>query len=104
MSTPIHYEPVPQITPNVVVADPRVRKVVNIVLGVSALVLPIAGMIDRGVTEFNFDPWLMIAGEINLFLVGVFNLGVINPNIPSATFDRKVERQMRAEGMNGGRG
>jgi hypothetical protein len=83
-------QPLPQITPNVVVANPAVRKVANIVLGVAALVLPIAGIVDAGAEAIDWSSWLPIAAQIDLFLLGAFNLGVINPNIPTAETDRRI--------------
>jgi hypothetical protein len=82
--------PVPSLTPNVVVGNPAVRRVANVVLGITALVLPILGIIDAGSEPINFGAWLPIVAQIDLFLLGAFNLGVINPNIPSAQGDAQI--------------
>jgi hypothetical protein len=95
----------PSLTPNVVVANPHVRKVMNVVLGITALILPILGIVDAGAEGFSFGAWLPIAAQIDLFLIGAFNLGVINQNIPTATFDAKVDAKLaRGEGMGNGGG
>jgi hypothetical protein len=73
----------PSVTPNVIVGNPAVRKVVNIILGVSALVLPIAGILDQYVAG-DWSPVLLPAGAITLFIAGAFGLTVTVPNIPSA--------------------
>jgi hypothetical protein len=73
----------PNNTPNVVVTDPRVRKVAGIVLGVAALVLPIAQIIDSSAENLDWSQFLNPATAIALFLAGAFQLGITTPNVPS---------------------
>lgn len=75
--------PIPSPTPNVVVSNPTVRKAVNIVLGVAALVLPIVAIIDAGAANFDWSGITGPATAITLFLAGAFGLGVTVPNIPA---------------------
>jgi hypothetical protein len=86
MSTPS----IPSVTPNVVVANPAVRKGVGVVLGIAALILPIAGILDQYVAG-DWSPVLLPAGAIALFLSGAFGLGVTIPNIPSPGANVAVE-------------
>jgi hypothetical protein len=94
-------EPLPSITPNVVVQNPAVRKVANIILGVAGLALPIAAMIDAGAEAIDFGAWLPIASQINLFLLGVFNISVVNPNIPTYKVDRRTAARVAAKPFEG---
>lgn len=70
-------------TPNVVVSDPRVRKVANIIIGALLVVLPTAGILDGSSTAIDFSGWLLPAMAVTSFLAGVFNVAVTVPNIPS---------------------
>ena len=72
----------PSETPNVVVHNPRVRKVVNWVLGIALIVFPAAGVLDASSPELDFSTWLIPASAVTSFLAGVFGLSVISPNIP----------------------
>lgn len=72
----------PANTPNVVVANPKVRKVANVVLGAALVVLPAAGVLDASSPELDFSQWLVPATAVTSFLAGVFGLAVITPNIP----------------------
>ncbi len=87
MSTPIN----PSVTPNVVISNPDVRRVLNIVLGVAALVIPIAGIIDGSAPAFDWSPFLIPAGQIELFLLGALAVGVTAPNIPFKNAQIAVE-------------
>jgi hypothetical protein len=73
----------PSETPNVVVSDPRVRKVANIVLGAALIVFPAAGILDASSTALDFSSWLLPATAVTSFLAGVFGLAVTTPNVPS---------------------
>lgn len=70
-------------TPNVVVSDPRVRKVANIIIGALLVVLPTAGILDGSSSAIDFSGWLLPAMAVTSFLAGVFNVAVTVPNIPS---------------------
>lgn len=82
--TPIPVSPEPvAITPNVVVSNPAVRRVVNIVLGVAATVTTIAVVIDTALPQIDIMEFTKPAGLIILGIAGVFNLAVTVPNIPT---------------------
>ena len=74
----------PHYTPNVVVGNPYVRKVANIVLGAALIIFPAAGILDASSPELDFSQWLIPATAVTSFLAGVFGLAVTTPNIPSA--------------------
>lgn len=82
--------PIPSPTPNVVVSNPFVRKIVGIVLGTAALILPVAGIIDMYSDAIDWSFWTVPAGAIVLFLGGAFGLGVTVPNVPVAKPDQNV--------------
>ena len=77
--------PEPHYTPNVVVGDPRVRKVANVILGVALIVFPAAGVLDATAPGLDFSEWLIPATAVTSFLAGVFGLAVTTPNVPSST-------------------
>lgn len=84
MTTPNpHAEPAPTETPNVVVHNPQVRKVANIVLGAALVVFPAAGILDASSDALDFSAWLVPALAVTSFLAGVFGLAVTTPNVPS---------------------
>lgn len=69
-------------TPNVVVADPRVRKVANIILGVALIVFPAAAVLDATSPGLDFSVWLIPATAVTSFLAGLFGVFVTVQNIP----------------------
>lgn len=69
-------------TPNVVVQNPHVRKVANIVLGVALIVFPAAAVLDSTAPGIDFSEWLIPATAVTSFLAGVFNVAVTVPNVP----------------------
>lgn len=74
----------PSTTPNVVVANPAVRRAVGWVLGITGLILPIAGIIDGKVDAVDWSTPLGIASEVTLFLAGAFGTFVTVPNVPKS--------------------
>jgi len=70
-------------TPNVVLQNPVVRKVLNYGLGIAALVLPIATLIDGALDNVDWSEPLQVASQIALFLTGALAVGVTAQNIPS---------------------
>ena len=70
------------LTPNVVVQNPTVRKVANVVLGTAGIVLSSAVVLDVASPAFDWTaittPGLALYG----FLAGVFGLAVTTPNVP----------------------
>lgn len=73
----------PSVTPNVVVQDPRVRKVAGNVLGVSSLVLSIATLVDGAIPAADYSYVTGPAAVIIAGLFGIFQLAVTSPNVPS---------------------
>jgi hypothetical protein len=74
----------PSTTPNVVVGNPHVRKVANVVLGVALIVFPAAAVLDASSPGLDFSQWLIPATAVTSFLAGVFGLAVTTPNVPSS--------------------
>lgn len=70
-------------TPNVVVQNPHVRKVANIILGAALIVFPAAAVLDGASADLDFSQWLIPATAVTSFLAGVFGLAVTAPNVPS---------------------
>lgn len=71
-----------ELTPNVVVQNPTVRKAANVVLGVALIVFPAAAVLDSTSVELDFSQWLIPATAVTSFLAGVFGLAVTTPNVP----------------------
>ena len=72
----------PTHTPNVVVQNPHVRKVANVILGVALVVFPAAAVLDASAPGIDFSEWLIPATAVTSFLAGVFGLAVTTPNVP----------------------
>lgn len=72
----------PSVTPNVIVSDPRVRKIVGNILGVSSLVLSVATLVDGAIPELDYANVTGPAAVIIAGLFGIFQLGVTSPNVP----------------------
>ena len=75
---------VPNETPNVVVANPTVRKIVGNTLAVASVLLSIAILVDGAVAEIGYANITGPAAIIIAGLFGIFQLGVTSPNIPKA--------------------
>lgn len=71
-------------TPNVVVQNPRVRKVANVVIGSALIILPSATVLDSTSPDLDFAQWLVPAMAVTSFLAGMFGLTVTTPNVPVA--------------------
>jgi hypothetical protein len=76
-----HVEPTE--TPNVVVSNPKVRKVANIVLGTAGLVLGTAIVVDGASPAFDITAYTgpILAGYV--YLASLFQFAVTVPNIPT---------------------
>lgn len=70
-------------TPNVVVQNPSVRKVANVILGVALIVFPAAIVLDGSTDALDFSAWTVPAMAVTSFLSGVFGLAVTTPNVPT---------------------
>ena len=69
-------------TPNVVVQNPKVRKVASWIIGISAIAFPALSVFDGRAEWVDMSAWLDPAIATTSFLAGVFGLAVIVPNIP----------------------
>lgn len=76
-----HVAP-PTQTPNVVVENPHVRKVVGNVLAVASVGLAIATLVDGAIAELDYGFVTGPAAVIIAGLFGIFQLGVTSPNVP----------------------
>ncbi len=74
----------PTETPNVVVSNPAIRKVVGNTLGVASLILSIATLVDGAIAELDYAFVTGPAAVIIAGLFGIFQLGVTSPNVPKA--------------------
>lgn len=70
------------LTPNVVVANPTVRRVANVVLGTAGLVLSSAVVLDVSIPAVDWSAWTTPGLALYGFLAGVFGLAVTTPNVP----------------------
>ena len=74
----------PSETPNVVVSNPVVRKVVGNILGVASVVLALATLVDGAIAELDYAFVTGPAAVIIAGIFGIFQLGVTSPNVPTA--------------------
>lgn len=70
------------LTPNVVVQNPSVRKVAGIVLGTALIVFPALIVLDVNAPGLDFSAWTTPGMAVTSFLAGVFGLAVTTPNVP----------------------
>jgi hypothetical protein len=73
---------IPTETPNVVVQNPLVRKVVGNTLAVASVGLSIAVLVDGAISELDYGNITGPAAVIIAGLFGIFQLGVTSPNVP----------------------
>lgn len=69
-------------TPNVVVSNPKIRRIANVTLGVVGLVLGTALVVDGASADFDVSAVTTPALAGYLYLASAFGLTVITPNIP----------------------
>jgi len=69
-------------TPNVVVHDPRVRRVMNWVIGVAAILFPAAMVLDGAAPGLDWSGWTVPGMAVTSFLAGVWGIAVSAPNVP----------------------
>lgn len=72
------------LTANVRISDPHIRKIVGRVFGIAAVTLLAAGIIDQAIAAFDIAPYLGTASTIVLGLFGLWQLIVTDPNVPVA--------------------
>lgn len=75
--------PVADVTPNVVLGNPTVRKALNWVVGTAAVLVPLLIVIDGRADAFDISGWTDPAAAGTSFLAGLLGLAVTIPNIPS---------------------
>ena len=71
-------------TPNVVVQNPKVRKVAGWVIGTALIVFPALAVFDARAEFVDMTMWLDPTIQTVSFLGGVFGLAVTVPNVPKA--------------------
>lgn len=74
--------PTPSETPNVVIHDPRVRKVATATITVSSIIVGAASVLDLASPELDWSAVTSPASAVVLFLAGVFGVAVTLPNVP----------------------
>lgn len=79
MSTPT----TPDVTPNVVLANPAVRKALGWIVGVAAILVPLLSIVDANSDAFDISGFTDPATAGTSFLAGLLGLVVTVPNIPS---------------------
>lgn len=72
----------PSVTPNVVLANPVVRKAFNWVVGLAAIIVPVAVVIDASAPELDWSSWTNPAAAATSLLAGMLGVIVTIPNIP----------------------
>ncbi len=73
----------PSTTPNVVIQNPTVRKVVGNTLAVASVALAVATLVDGAIAELDYGFITGPAAVIIAGLFGIFQLGVTSPNVPT---------------------
>lgn len=69
-------------TPNVVIENPKIRRGVNVFLGIAGTIVTIATIIDINVTQIDISAYTTPAAGILLGIASVFGLSVTTPNVP----------------------
>ena len=85
-------------TPNVVVENPTVRRIAQLILSIAGLVLSSALVLDSQIPGADWSTWINPAWALYGFLAATFGLAVITPNIP------KVEKKVEAPAVEEARG
>ena len=75
-------EPKPTETPNVVISNPSVRRVIGWIVGLGAVALPVVMVVDAEVDVFDLRTWTRPLVAAVSTLAGIFGLTVTLPNIP----------------------
>lgn len=70
------------LTPNVVVENPVVRKWAQLILSIVGLVLSSALVLDSQMPDVDWSFWINPSYALYGFLAATFGLAVISPNIP----------------------
>lgn len=75
-------DPTPSETPNVVIADPRVRKVATAIIATAGIIIGAAATLDMASPEVDWAALTVPASAVTLFLAGIFGVTVTLPNVP----------------------
>ena len=70
------------LTPNVVVENPTVRRWAQVILSVVGIVLSSALVLDSQMPDVDWSSWINPSYALYGFLAATFGLAVISPNIP----------------------
>jgi len=81
MSTELH-ESYPTETPNAVLENPSVRRVVNVVLGIIGIIIGTVTVVDASTAAFDLTPFTIPATVGYAYLAAIFGLAITTPNIP----------------------
>lgn len=76
------HNQLPNNTPNVIVANPTVRKWAGNILAAATLILSIATLVDGAIEQINYSDWTAPAAIIVAGLLGIFQVTVTSPNVP----------------------
>lgn len=80
-------------TPNVVVTNPKVRKIAQLVLSITGIILSSALVLDGNIPTLDWSTWLSPAFALYGFLAATFGLAVISPNIPTVQKEVTYEHE-----------
>lgn len=80
----------PNLTPNVVIENPHVRKVANLVLSVVGLILSSLMVLDGSIPGADWSSYTTPAFALYGFLAATFGLAIISPNIPKSERSNSV--------------
>lgn len=78
-------------TPNVIVQNPIVRKVVGNTLAGATLLLSIATLVDGAIEAISYSEVTGPAAIIVAGLFGIFQLTVTSPNVPTPAVVEKAD-------------
>lgn len=76
--------PTPSPTPNVVIHDPRVRKVATAVVTVAAVIVGAASVLDLASPALDWAAYTVPASAVTAFIAGTFGVAVTLPNVPKS--------------------
>jgi hypothetical protein len=79
------------LTPNVVVENPTVRRTAQLLLSIAGLVLSSALVLDSQIPGVDWSAWINPAWALYGFLAATFGLAVITPNIPKVNKPLKTQ-------------
>jgi hypothetical protein len=76
--------PQPSETPNVVLQNPAVRRALNWIVGLAAIIVPAAAVLDAASPDLDWSSVVVPATAVTSFLAGLLGLIVTTPNIPKS--------------------